>query len=55
MDREDLLEIRKRVYDEYVERVKLGEFDVNAKSITICLQSLVEITNHLLEEAKKRK
>lgn len=55
MDREDLLTIRKRVYDEYVERVRLGEYDVNSKSITICLQSLVELINHLLEESKKKK
>ncbi len=55
MDREDLLKIRKTVFDEYKTRVQLGEFDANSHSITVCLQALVEILNHLLQEVKKKK
>jgi len=55
MDREDLLETRQRVFDEYKERVRLGEFDVNAKSFVVILMAQMDIINHLLEDMKKKK
>lgn len=55
MDREELLGIRRQLFDEYDNRVKLGEFDANSKAISLCLKSLIELTNHCLEELKKKK
>lgn len=55
MDREELLAIRRTLFDEYDERKKLGEFDVNAKTTLVILKSNIEVLNHLLEELKQKK
>lgn len=55
MDRKELLEMRREVFDEYSERKRLGEFDTNAKSITLNLKATIEVIDHLLEELKQSK
>lgn len=55
MERSELLDLRKIVFDEYKSRIQLGEFDANSKTIQVCLEALVKLTDHLLIEAKKKK
>lgn len=50
MERESLLKLRQEVFAEYSDRVKLGEFDANSKSISVCLHAIVELITHLLQE-----
>lgn len=54
MDREELLGIRKKLFDEYDERKSLGEFDANSRTTLVILESNINIVNHLLEELKKK-
>ena len=55
MTREELLHLRRTVYEEYKKRVQLGEFDANADAIRLCLHSIVDLINHSLEIERKRK
>ncbi len=54
MDKKELLETRKIVYEQYKLRTELGEFDANSNAIQLCLKTLVELINHAIEEARKQ-
>lgn len=53
MNRDELLELRKTLQTDY-DRLKLiGDFDASAAMVRLSIESLLKITNHLLEKAKK--
>lgn len=55
MTREELLNLRTALFDEYKTRIALGEFDANSGVILKCLNGLLEILTHLIEMQKKSK
>lgn len=55
MTRQELLEVRTELFDAYVARQKLGEFDANAGAIVTMMKVMIILMDHTLEEMKKAK
>lgn len=54
MNRQELLEVRKNLFDLYAEKKRLGEFDAHATTITEILKILIDLTDHSLDQMKAK-
>jgi hypothetical protein len=52
--RDELLDLRKRLFEEYKYREQLGDFDANASVIRLCLEALVLLTQAVIKDQKKK-
>lgn len=55
MDRKELLALRQTVWSNYDRMNNLGAYDANAPILTICLESILKLIDHTLDELKKKK
>ncbi len=53
MTREDLDELREKLFEAYKQRVALGDYDVDAGTLRACVLTLYRIVDHLLGKETK--
>jgi hypothetical protein len=53
MNRDEVLELRKILQAEFDRLKLLGDFDASAATVRLCTESLLKLTNHMLERMKK--
>lgn len=53
MNRDEVLELRKILQTEFDRLKLLGDFDASAATVRLAVESLLKLTNHLLERMKK--
>lgn len=53
MTKEELLELRKTLQTKYEDLKRIGDFDANAGSVRMAIESLLKLTNHELEKKRK--
>lgn len=53
MTREELLELRERLFDRTADLKRLGDFSPDAPNVRLALESNLALTQHLLDRMKR--
>ncbi len=53
MTRDEILELRKTLQAEYAKLKLIGDFDASAATVRLAIESLLKLTDHALERARK--
>ena len=53
MTREELVQLRKTLQIKNDDLKRIGDFDASAATVRLCVESLLKLTDHALEKAKK--
>lgn len=53
MTRDEIIELRRTLVNEYTKLKVIGDFDASAATVRLAIESLLKLTDHVLEKARK--